>query len=223
LQETYGFPKGIWDEGIENVKDQEIEVKYLIADLPGLEAKLKRLGASLVQPRTHEINLRFDTADEELKHSFQVLRLRQDKAARLTYKGPSQYQEGARLRQEIEFEVSDFEAARRLLEALGYEVSMMYEKYRAAYELDSVEITLDEMPYGNFAELEGPDTKALRIVNEKLGLDWETRAAESYTTLFDRLRETMGLAFSDLSFENFRSLDVSPTVLNLRPADSSPE
>ena len=205
------------------MKDQEIEVKYYIADLPALEAKLKRLNAHLVQPRTHEVNLRFDTADEVLKSSFKVLRLRQDKAARLTYKGPSQYQEGARLRQEIEFEVSDFAAARRLLEALGYQVSMMYEKYRAAYELDGVEITLDEMPYGNFAELEGPDTKSLRIVNEKLGLDWETRAAESYTTLFDRLRETMGLAFSDLSFENFRSLNVSPAELELRPADSISE
>jgi len=205
------------------VKDQEIEVKFYIADLPALEAKLKRLNARLVQSRTHEVNLRFDTADEALKRSFQVLRLRQDKAARMTYKGPSQYQEGARLRQEIEFEVSDFEAARRLLEALGYQVSMMYEKYRAAYELDGVEITLDEMPYGNFAELEGPDTKALRIVNEKLGLDWETRAPESYTTLFDRLRETMGLTFSDLSFENFGHLDVSPAALNLRPADSTLE
>lgn len=205
------------------MKDQEIEVKYYIADLPALEAKLQRLGARLAQQRTHEINLRFDTVDDEMKRSFQVLRLRQDKAARMTYKGPSQYQDGARLRQEIEFEVSDFEAARRFLEALGYHVSMMYEKFRAVYELDGVEITLDEMPYGNFAELEGPDTNSLRTVNEKLGLDWEARAEESYTVLFDQLREVMGLAFSDLSFENFRDLDVSPAAMNLRPADTTSE
>ena len=201
------------------MKDQEIEVKYYIADLPALEAKLKRLGAQMVQERLHEINLRFDTPDEELKRAFKVLRLRQDKATRLTYKGPSQYHEGARIRQEIEFEVSDFEAARRFLEALGYQVSMMYEKYRATYELDGVEITLDEMPYGDFAELEGPDTNALRIVNKKLGLDWDARAEESYTVIFDRLRDVMGLVFSDLSFENFESLEVSPAAMNIRPAD----
>jgi adenylate cyclase class 2 len=203
------------------MKDQEIEVKYYIADLPALEAKLKRLGAQIVQPRIHEINLRFDTPDEELKRAFKVLRLRQDKAARLTYKGPSHYQEGARMRQEIEFEVSDFEAARRFLEALGYQVSMMYEKYRAAYELDGVEITLDELPYGDFAELEGPNTNSLRTVNRKLGLDWEARAGDSYTVLFDHLREVMSLDFSDLSFENFKSLDVTPAAMNLRPADVS--
>jgi len=203
------------------VKDQEIEVKYYIADLPALEAKLKHLGAQIVQQRLHEINLRFDTPDEELKRAFKVLRLRQDKAARLTYKGPSHYQEGARLRQEIEFEVSDFEAARRFLEALGYQVSMMYEKYRAAYELDGVEITLDELPYGDFAELEGPNTNSLRTVNRKLGLDWDARAGDSYTVLFDHLREVMGLDFSDLSFENFKSLDVTPAAMNLRPADVS--
>jgi len=201
------------------MKDQEIEVKYYIDDLKALEAKLKRLGAQVTQQRTHEINLRFDTADDELKRSFQVLRLRQDNIARLTYKGPSQYQDGARLRQEIEFTVSDFEAARRFLEALGYHVTMMYEKYRAAYELDGVEITLDELPYGNFAELEGPDTIVLRDVNEKLGLNWDARAEESYTVLFDRLRDFMGLDFSDLSFENFKSLDISPDDLDLRPAD----
>jgi adenylate cyclase class 2 len=203
------------------MKDQEIEVKYYIADLPALEAKLKRLGAQIVQPRIHEINLRFDTPDEELKRAFKVLRLRQDKAARLTYKGPSHYQEGARMRQEIEFEVSDFEAARRFLEALGYQVSMMYEKYRAAYELDGVEITLDELPYGDFAELEGPNTNSLRTVNRKLGLDWEARAGDSYTVLFDHLREVMSLDFSDLSFENFKNLDVTPAAMNLRPADVS--
>lgn len=203
------------------MKDQEIEVKYYIADLPALEAKLKRLGAQMVQQRMHEINLRFDTQDEELKRAFKVLRLRQDKAARLTYKGPSHYQEGARLRQEIEFEVSDFESARRFLEALGYQVSMMYEKYRAAYELDGVEITLDELPYGDFAELEGPDPNSLRTVNRKLGLDWEARAGDSYTTLFDHLRDVMSLDFSDLSFENFKNLDVTPAAMNLRPADVS--
>ena len=31
----------------------------------------------------------------------------------------------------------------------------MYEKYREAFDLNDLEIVLDEMPYGNFVELEG--------------------------------------------------------------------
>ena len=54
------------------------------------------------------------------------------------------------------FEVSSFDNAKALLEALGYRVSVMYEKYRTTYDWGGCEVTLDEMPYGDFAEIEGP-------------------------------------------------------------------
>jgi adenylate cyclase class 2 len=85
-----------------------------------------------------------------------------------------------RLRQEIEFTVSDFEAARRFLEALGYHVALMYEKYRTTYDLEGVHITLDKMPYGNFIEIEGPDPASIRRINEQLGLDWEQRVPATH-------------------------------------------
>jgi adenylate cyclase class 2 len=200
-------------------KNQEQEVKYYLGDLPSLEARLKSLRAKLIQARTHETNLRFDLPDGSLTQTYQVLRLRQDSAARMTYKGPSWYDQGVRVRQEIEFRVSDFEAARALFEALGYQVSMMYEKYRTTYELDGVQVTLDEMPYGNFAELEGPNPQAIQAANQRLGLDWDARVPESYTALFDLLKAVMRLDFRDLSFENFKDLEVPPSAMNLRPAD----
>jgi adenylate cyclase class 2 len=203
------------------MKDQEIEVKFFIADLAAIEQRLQALGAQLLQPRVHEVNLRFDTPDGELSRQFQVLRLRQDDAARLTYKGPSSFQDGVRLRQEIEFTVGDFEAARRLLEALGYHVALMYEKFRTTYELEGVHITLDKMPYGNFIEIEGPDPASIRHINEQLGLDWEQRVPESYTMIFERLRGTLGLPFNDLSFANFAGLDISMDMIDVRPADLS--
>ena len=199
--------------------DQELEVKYYISDLPALEARLSSLGAHLVQPRIQELNLRFDVASGELSRTNQVVRLRQDTEARLTYKGPSQSQEGVRVRQEIEFIVSDHRAARAFLEALGYHVSMGYEKYRTSYDLDGAHIVLDEMPYGNFAEIEGPDPATIQAVNQRLGLDWEARVPESYTMLFEYLREKLSLPFSDLSFENFQQLTISPADLDVRPAD----
>jgi adenylate cyclase class 2 len=201
------------------MKNQELEVKFHLQNLPTLEQRLIELGATLSHARVHEINLRFDRAEGELAQGYRVLRLRQDDAARLTYKGPSSYEQGARLRQEIEFEVSDFEAARALLEALGYEVAMMYEKYRTTYELGGAHVTLDEMPYGNFVEIEGPDPETIRRVNEHLGLDWSLRVPDSYTTIFDQLRQAMGLEFRDLSFKNFGGLEVSLNILGIQAAD----
>jgi adenylate cyclase class 2 len=142
--------------------DQELEVKFYLPDLPALRARLETAGAQLVQPRVHEINLRFDTPSGDLTRSYRVLRLRQDTEARLTYKGPGELVDGVRSRQELEFTVSDFGTARHFLEALGYEVSVMYEKYRATYTLRGVLVTLDEMPYGYFAEIEGPDGASIR-------------------------------------------------------------
>ena len=59
-----------------------------------------------------------------------MLRLRRDSSVRLTYKGPGKTIDGVHLRKEIEFAASDFDAAQAFLEALGYQVQMIYEKYR---------------------------------------------------------------------------------------------
>ena len=105
---------------------QEIEVKFYIADLAALEQRVQMLGGALLQKRVHEINLRFDTAEGDLKREKKVLRLRQDTASRLTFKGPDGDKGGVRAREEIEFTVSDFASARAFLEALGYRVAMTY-------------------------------------------------------------------------------------------------
>jgi adenylate cyclase class 2 len=203
------------------MSDQELEVKFYVSDLGGIEKRLRALGAHLMTARQHEINLRFDTPGGELAAGYRVLRLRQDDAARLTFKGPSQYDDGVRRRQEIEFVVSDFAAAQAFLEALGYIVSMMYEKYRTTYELDGVHITLDEMPYGTFIEIEGPDSASIRRVHKRMGLDWERRVPDSYAMLFERLRESLGFNFRDLSFANFDGLKISMESIHLEPADAS--
>jgi adenylate cyclase class 2 len=203
------------------VKNQELEVKFHVANLADIARRLHSLGAVEILPRVHEINLRFDTPESELAQGYRVLRLRQDSAARLTYKGPSRYQEGVRLRQEIEFVVGDFESARLFLEALGYEVQMMYEKYRTTYGLDGVHITLDEMPYGAFVEIEGPDPESIRRLDDRLGLDWERRVPESYTVIFERLSEAMGLSVRDLSFENFAGKIIRLDSIHVLPADQS--
>lgn len=199
--------------------DQEIEVKFFVRGLPALEERLQQLGARLETGRTFEANLRFDTPGRDLSREKRVLRLRQDQRARLTFKGPAQSGSEVNSRQEIEIEVSDFSAARRLLKALGYEVSAMYEKYRTSYILGGVEIVLDELPYGTFIEIEGPGAGALRVAADMLQLRWEARISDSYLGLFERFCSTRNLRLVELSFEKFKSLTVQPADLGLTYAD----
>jgi adenylate cyclase class 2 len=199
--------------------NQELEVKFYVRDLSAIQSRLEQLGARLVQHRVLETNLRFDTPDHKLMQAFQVLRLRKDIEARLTYKGPASAVEGVRIRQEIEFTVSSFEKAQAFVEALGYVVVIVYEKYRAMYDLDEVHVTLDELPYGNFVEIEGPDVKSIQAVNAKLGLRWEANIPASYIVLFEMLKARSKFAFRDLVFENFNGLVIQADDMGVTPAD----
>ncbi len=199
--------------------NQELEVKFYLSRRKDLEERIITLGGKLSAPRVHEVNLRFDTPDQALLRTGRLLRLRMDRRARLTYKGAGSIEAGARLRQELEFTVSDFDTARALFEALGYQVTMMYEKYRTTYHLGNLEVAVDAMPYGDFAEIEGPDGESIQEAAHKLGLDWGRRVLESYTVLFERGRSGLGYDFKDLSFENFEGMEVSPAVLGVQAAD----
>lgn len=199
--------------------NQEIEVKFYITNLPRVQNRLAEMGALITQPRTHEINLRLDTVNYDLAKAKRVLRLRQDTRTRLTYKGPGALLEGTLQRQEIEVSVSDFSKTLALLEALGFQVVLMYEKYRTALDLNGVEISLDEMPFGNFIEIEGGDPAAIRSISQQLQLNWDARVVDSYTGLFEELRSVLGLSFRDLSFTNFAGIVVTPADLNASPAD----
>lgn len=198
---------------------RELEVKFYVRSLEGVTRKLVDMGAQLHQKRVQELNLRFDTPERSLSQAGQALRLRYDTLARLTFKGPSQSDQEVRSRVEIEFIASDFGLAKAFLEALGYEVFVIYEKYRTTFEYQGVHITLDELPYGNFVEIEGADPQLIFKVNQQIGLDWNTRIPESYTVLFDILRQRLSLDFDDLTFENFKDVQFSSDDLGVHFAD----
>jgi len=198
--------------------DQELEVKFYLSRRKEMEAKLNSLG-QVSAPRVHEVNLRLDTADLSLLSTGRLLRLRQDARARVTYKGAGSEEGGARLRRELEFTVSDFDTALALFEALGYQVYLMYEKYRTTYQLGNVEVALDEMPTGDFLEIEGPNGESIRNAAQQLELNWEARILDSYTVLFARTRAQLGFEFRDLSFDNFKGTIITPQVMGVIIAD----
>lgn len=186
-------------------RNLEIEVKFLVADLAAVRQRLLEADATLHRPRTYEYNIRYDNAWNGLMRQGKLLRLRRDQRNRLTFKGESELDlvSEAKVRQEVEIEVSDFAATALLLERVGFERRQVYEKYRETFRLGKVEVALDEMPFGQFVELEG-DEDGLRQVTGTLGLDWHKRVLDNYLTLMARLKATHDLDFDDLTFANFR-------------------
>jgi adenylate cyclase class 2 len=201
------------------MKDRELEIKFFTANFETLEKRVLELGGILVQPRTHEYNLRFDTRNGELSEAMSVLRLRKDAGIHLTFKGPSETLGGVLARKEIEFDVSDFEAAQKFIEALGFRSKFVYEKYRTTYDVDGVKITLDEMPYGNFVEIEGPDAASIQNMSKQLNFDWDERLPESYIGIFRRIKELANLNFKDLTFDNFKDQSVDLGRVGVKSAD----
>ncbi len=130
-------------------------------------------------------------------------------------------EEDVLLRKEVEVVVSDFDTTNRLLEALGYQVVMMYEKYRANYVLDSLVMSVDETPLGLFVELEGESPAQVRKAADVLELNWDARINLSYSALLSLFNQNTGNSFHDLSFDALQGLDVSPKVLGLNYADIS--
>ena len=198
---------------------QEIEAKFYISRLETLQDKLVRSGAVLLEPRVLETNLRFDTRDNTLMQNQRVLRLRRDSQAHLTYKDSTRLQEGVMVRREIEFEVSDFNATRDFLQALGYELVIIYEKYRTAYTLMDCEVLLDELPFGNFCEIEGTNIYSIRMAAEQLGLHWSDSILDSYLGLFSQLRHTKKVKAENLTFQAFEGVQITAEDLGVIPAD----
>jgi len=189
----------------------ELEIKVYVTDLAAVEQRLLDAGARLKMPRTHERNLRYDAADGRLRAAHAVLRLRQDVRNRLTFKDETGALDSetavARRRFEAEVEVSDFEAMHTILEKLGFTPFMTYEKYRTVYTLQGAEIDLDEMPYGNFVEIEGDEATIIRLL-DRLGLADAPRLAPGYSALFEFVKHNLGLEFQDLTFKNFAGIHV---------------
>jgi adenylate cyclase class 2 len=199
----------------------EVEAKFLLNDRVGYERRLRSIGASLVQPRTHEMNYRFDLPDRSLSKESRVLRLRQDQNTVITYKDAALPNQPVSMRREIELKVYDFDDAKNLLEALGYQVYVIYEKYRTIYTLNDLEITIDELPYGVFTEIEGGDARRIEHTAASLSLLWSHRILSSYLVLFEHLRQKKDLKAPNLTFADFKGLSITSEDLGIKAADTS--
>lgn len=197
----------------------EVEVKFLVEDLGQLRQDILRAGARIKKSRVYERNVRFDTPEQSLLAREELLRLRQDDGVVLTFKGLSDLDQKseAKIREEVEVQVGQFDQMAAILSRLGFVPQQTYEKYRETFQLDKVEIVLDEMPYGDFVELEGAEG-ALKTTAAALGLVWEDRILSNYLAMMAQLVRFHDLPFEDVTFANFEGSDISiRDILPLTP------
>jgi len=190
---------------------QEVEVKLYTPDLARVKLALEAADADMVKPRVFERNVRYDSADGALSAQGAVLRLRQDDTARLTFKADETVVDGIVSRFEAEVEVGGFALMDVILRRLGYEVALIYEKYRTTYELAGAEVVLDELPFGNFTEIEG-DAATIERVVRMLGLAEARRMGGSYVDIFLGLKRRLGLRARDCTFEVFAGVELSTLI-----------
>lgn len=180
----------------------EIEVKIPWTAGPEAAARaIEGAGYVLMEPRTLESDTVFDRDTGELRRADQLLRLRRaGPLAMVTYKGPSR---GARykIREEIEFNVSDPGTFTAVLDRLGYQPRFRYEKYRTKFaapgELGIVSI--DETPIGVFLELEG-EPEWIDRAAQRLGLSAASYLNRSYASLYQEYRVSHSGAPRDMTF-----------------------
>lgn len=168
----------------------ETEIKLRVSDHAMMVQRLTQAGAKFIR-REIEVNTFLDTPDAELLHSGSGLRVRlaRDLAtgsqrAVITHKGPKQA--GAmKIRPETEAAVTSYEKAIALLQALGYEVKLSFEKRRDTWELGDCEVVLDELPepLGKFVEIEGENEQCVQAVRNQLQLNDTSVEPEGYAVL----------------------------------------
>jgi len=168
---------------------EEIEIKIPAPDLDAVRSKLREAGATLHAPRHDESNDLYDDAARKLSGSGRTVRLRRAAGrAILTYKGAARFQDGVKIREEREVEVSDAGEAQAILNGLGLERRFRYEKRREEWDAGGCIVALDETPIGNFVEVEG-DPIGIRKLIGQLALDPSEAIPYSYAELYLRRRK----------------------------------
>jgi adenylate cyclase class 2 len=137
---------------------------------------LKELGAKYIREDFEENTL---YSGGILRENRAVLRIRKiDDKSILTYK--QRIENAGDVKQQIEYEtaVEKVEEMEMIIESLGFEKALVYEKRRQTWQFRSVEVVLDELPFGLYMEIEG---SVKEIAELEMLLDIENLAVENET------------------------------------------
>ncbi len=146
----------------------EIEKKYRLTTQQRAQIlrRLRKVGATRQSEELEENTL---YSGRGIARGKAVLRLRRvGDSATLTFKKRFPSKSAIKHQLEEETEVANADVIDSILKALGYKVALVYEKRRLTWILDQTEIVIDELPFGQFMEIEGEEAD-IAAVELKLG------------------------------------------------------
>jgi len=169
----------------------ETEKKYRIeaSDREAIIAALNDANAKFVG-REFEENTIY--SNDHLRAIGAIVRIRKtENRSILTFKRRIDNEFDVKQQIEHETEISDAGAAESIIAELGLKPVLVYEKYRDTWKFRAVEIVLDELPFGDYIEIEGSIT-AIKEAEILLDLDAFETEHETYPRLTARLGERKG-------------------------------
>ena len=169
----------------------EIEKKYRLNydRRDDLKTELEASGGEFVG-REFEENTIY--SNDHLRSTSSIVRIRKtDHRAILTFKRRIENQFDVKQQIEHETDISNAAAAEAILSELGLTPVLVYEKYRDTWNFRSVEVVIDELPFGDYMEIEGTIT-AIKEAEILLGIEDLETEHETYPRLTARLGETVG-------------------------------
>lgn len=147
----------------------EIEKKYRLTQKQRQEVlkRLPEIGATRDRV-DFEVNTLY--AGDSLDSDHAVLRLRRvGHLGILTFKERLPSDSAIKHQLEDETTVGDPDAMDAILESLGFNPTLVYEKRRERWLVGTTEVVVDELPFGLFMEIEGGEL-AIRDIEEKLAI-----------------------------------------------------
>ncbi len=164
----------------------ETEVKLRVDDLEVVRDRLRKLDARLKERVEDEHDMLFRSTTNPQALEGQVLRLRlQGTEGMLTWKGRPRFEHGIKIREELQTTVSDARTLREILSRLGYEVRLEFSKSREYWDMRGLTVSLDELPFGSYVEIEGDQDQLEQAVTD-LGLQQAERVEDGYPQLAAR-------------------------------------
>jgi adenylate cyclase class 2 len=180
--------------------NQEIEIKFRVADVRALRRRLRAAKFKLITPRTHEINTLYDFRGQTLRKRGELLRLRKYGTEwLLTFKSKGKLSRH-KTRTELETKIDDGKKMEAILLALGFAPSFRYEKFRSEWTDGKGKVVLDETPIGIFGEIEGK-SRWIDQTAHMLGISSSNYITQSYAELFFEWKKRLRSPAKEMTFE----------------------
>lgn len=189
----------------------EIEAKWLNIDLESMREQLRNNGAELIAKERLIARIAYDYPDKRLEKINGWVRVRNE-GDKITLSYKQLNDRTLHGTKEITVVVDDFEATCSFLESVGMKSKSFQETKRESWKLGDTEVELDTWPWiPSFVEIEAKSEKELKIVAEKLGLDYSDALHGSvepvYQTLYDVTEEEIN------NWEEIRFISVPEWLL----------